>query len=100
MIHFVSQEIKKFPFLKIKSLPCFDSKSQTFPFSPSLKIRRVTYPFHTMTLALRIGSVKSSLDFGPTSRPIQPSGMPDSTVADPVAASSENLSAVTKSTGR
>ena len=37
---------------------------------------------------------------GPQSRPIQPSGMPDSTVAVDDAASSANLSAVTKSSGR
>ena len=43
--------------------------------------------------------VASWLDLGPQSRPIQPSGIPASTVAAPTLASSANLSPVTQSTG-
>merc|ERR1719369_272835 len=57
-------------------------------------------PFQTTTFALATTSLKSSLDFGPQSKPIQPSGIPDSTVASPTSASSANLLAVTKSTGK
>merc|ERR1719154_23479 len=57
-------------------------------------------PFQTTTFALAITSANSSLDLGPQSSPIQPSGMPCATVAAPTAASSANLSAVTKSTGK
>lgn len=41
-----------------------------------------------------------SLDFGPISKPIHPSGIPFSISAAPTVASSANLSAVTKSTGK
>merc|ERR1719318_130413 len=57
-------------------------------------------PFQTTTLALAIASANSSLDLGPQSNPIHPSGIPSSRVAAPTAASSANLSAVTKSTGK
>lgn len=40
-------------------------------------------PFHTIILARAIGAANNSRDFGPTSNPKQPSGMPASTVASP-----------------
>merc|ERR1719450_1030054 len=40
-------------------------------------------PFQTTTFARAITSEKSWLDLGPQSRPIQPSGIPASTVAAP-----------------
>ncbi len=50
-----------------------------------------------MIFALLMAVTKSSTDFSPTSRPIQPSGMPSSTVAWPTSASTENFEPVTKS---
>lgn len=40
-------------------------------------------PFQTMTLALRMGSLKASTVFGPMSKPIHSSGIPSSTVVEP-----------------
>lgn len=40
-------------------------------------------PFQTINLARNTGAAKSSRDFGPISSPIQPAGMPCSTVALP-----------------
>uniref|UniRef100_A0A182TPL9 Uncharacterized protein n=1 Tax=Anopheles melas TaxID=34690 RepID=A0A182TPL9_9DIPT len=57
-------------------------------------------PFQTMILERAIGAANASRDFGPMSRPMWPAGIPLATVASPVAASSANLSPVTKSTGR
>jgi hypothetical protein len=41
-----------------------------------------------------------AIDFGPQSRPMNPSGTPVSIVASPISPSSPNLDEVTKSTGR
>eukprot|EP00128_Syssomonas_multiformis_P008140 Colp12_sorted_trinity150504_noHs@34883 len=70
------------------------------PFSNLLISNTPAGPFQTMVLARAMACLKISLEAGPQSRPIQPSGMPLSLVAAPTLASSANLSAVTKSTGR
>ena len=43
-----------------------------------------SYPFHTMVAAVDIVSAKRAFELGPQSSPIQPAGIPLSTVADPV----------------
>lgn len=40
-------------------------------------------PFQTINFALNTGAANSSRDFGPMSSPIEPAGMPCSTVAVP-----------------
>ena len=47
-------------------------------------LAKSTYPFHTITLALPIGSKNFLTEAGPQSSPIQSAGIPDSMVADPV----------------
>ena len=42
-----------------------------------------THPFHTMVAAFSITETNLTVLSGPTSSPIQPSGMPESTVAAP-----------------
>lgn len=46
-------------------------------------MRTITDPFHRMVFAERTAEWNNSWLFGPTSRPIQPSGMPLSSVAEP-----------------
>ena len=43
-----------------------------------------SYPFHTMVAAVDMVSAKRVFELGPQSSPIQPAGIPLSTVADPV----------------
>jgi len=51
-------------------------------------------PFQTMVLESKMALTKSSVDFAPTSKPIQPSGIPVESLASFTAASAANLSAI------
>mmetsp|Transcript_31371 Transcript_31371/g.56379 ORF Transcript_31371/g.56379 Transcript_31371/m.56379 type:complete len:262 (-) Transcript_31371:239-1024(-) len=57
-------------------------------------------PFQIIVLADRMAAAFSSMDSGPQSSPIIPSGMPVSNVAIPTSPFSPNSEEVTKSTGR